>query len=212
MGVNLDHIVVAAATLGEGRAWMEERIGLPPGGGGKHPFMGTENALWRLGQSYLEVIAVDPDAGRPAHPRWFGLDDPIQTARLAERPHLITWVLKTVDIEGLRRAGPIDPGPSVTQTRGDLYWHITIRTDGALNAGGAFPYFIHWPVGVPAPPERLPDQGLTLTEFTCLAPEEGLAEALHAIGASDLLSLELSDGPQRLRAQITTPSGEVVLD
>ena len=72
----LDHLVVAAASLAEGCAWVEARLGVASPGGGRHANMGTHNALWSLGGSYIEVIAVEPGGTRPERPRWFGLDDP----------------------------------------------------------------------------------------------------------------------------------------
>ena len=60
MGITLDHIVIAAQSLDEGRAWAEAKLGVPPAGGGHHAAMGTHNALWGMGACYLEVIAVDP--------------------------------------------------------------------------------------------------------------------------------------------------------
>ena len=37
-------------------------LGVPMAGGGKHPLMGTHNRLIGLGDLYLEVISIDPDA------------------------------------------------------------------------------------------------------------------------------------------------------
>ncbi len=78
------------AALADGVAWVEATLGVPMQPGGRHPTMGTHNALLRLGRSaYLEVIAIDPDAPPPSRPRWYGLDDlaPDAPARLA------TWVV-----------------------------------------------------------------------------------------------------------------------
>ncbi|WP_010140290.1 VOC family protein, partial [Oceanicola sp. S124] len=110
----LDHIVVAAADLGAGVAWVEERLGQPlPSAGGKHPLMGTHNRLMRLGEaSFLEVIAPDPDAEAPAHPRWFGLDHPPATPRLAH------WLVRWPGLA--RQAIPAVSGPAIRQRRGDL--------------------------------------------------------------------------------------------
>ena len=71
----LDHIVIAARTLDEGRVWAAQTLGVDALGGGKHDGLATHNTLVKLdGHRYLEIIAIDPDAGAPNFPRWFGLD------------------------------------------------------------------------------------------------------------------------------------------
>src|SRR5262245_44334101 len=91
----LDHIVIASARLDEGVDWVEQRLGVRPQDGGAHVAMGTHNAVLKLGpQSYMEVIAIDPDGTAPSRPRWFALDDPAMQARLATGPALVTWALR----------------------------------------------------------------------------------------------------------------------
>ena len=71
----LDHLVVAANNLDEGRAWARETLGVEAVGGGKHDGLATHNTLVKLdGKRYLEIIAIDPDAGAANFSRWFGLD------------------------------------------------------------------------------------------------------------------------------------------
>lgn len=65
-GAAVDHLVVAAAGLDAGAAWLEAHLGAPLAPGGRHAAMGTHNRLLRLGpRLYLELIAIDPDAARP---------------------------------------------------------------------------------------------------------------------------------------------------
>ena len=55
----LDHIVIAAATLDEGTQFTEDLLGVLLASGGQHHFMGTHNRLLSLGpKTYLEVIEV----------------------------------------------------------------------------------------------------------------------------------------------------------
>lgn len=151
----LDHIAIAAGDLHEGVAWAEARLGLPFGPGGRHPQMGTWNRLLSLGPDiYLEVIAVDPTAPAPPHPRWFGLDMPTPGPRL----HLV-----------LR-----DPGLTQARdhrihalSRDELTWDFAVP-----NRGGLAPGLIDWGATTP-PAGRLPDGGLRLVHLT-LPPIHGL--------------------------------------
>ncbi|MEW5882401.1 MAG: VOC family protein, partial [Pseudomonadota bacterium] len=82
-----DHLVVACADLEQGSMWAAETLGAEPQPGGKHATMGTHNRLLKLGpRVYLELLAIDPHAAPPAHPRWFSLDDPAIQARAARSP------------------------------------------------------------------------------------------------------------------------------
>ena len=56
MNTQLDHLIVAAATLAEGVAWCEDMLGVTPGPGGQHPLMGTHNRLLKI------ATAQHPDA------------------------------------------------------------------------------------------------------------------------------------------------------
>lgn len=207
----LDHLVIAAADLAEGRAWAERMLGVPAGGGGVHALMGTHNALWKLGDAYLEVIAVDPSAPDPGRPRWFSLDDPAMRARIAERPRLVTWQVRPkrgldAALEGLG----VSTGPALAMARDELTWRLTVPEDGVMPFGGLFPVLIEWSEGVPRPPERLPENGLRLRRLVVRGGGPELDAALGRIGARGLVARE--EGAPGLVAEIEGPGGVVTLD
>lgn len=160
----IDHLVVAARDLDSGARWLEERLGAPLVAGGAHTTMGTHNRLLRLAGRpalYLELIAIDPSGTNPGRPRWFGLDDPVQQARLAERPHLIHWVARSDDL--IHEATPAH-GEILSMQRGDYRWRITVPTDGQLPGAGCLPTLIQWDVPF-HPAARLPESGCTLVNL-----------------------------------------------
>ncbi|MBI3154614.1 MAG: VOC family protein [Burkholderiales bacterium] len=217
MSTEVDHLVVAAATLDEGVRWCEATLGLTPAAGGRHEFMGTHNRVLALSspafpRCYLEIIAVDPQAAPLQRLRWFALDDPAQQARLrAEGPRLIHVVVRTHEMEthhwGLLNKG-LNPGPVIEGQRdsehGALAWRITVRDDGRLLAGGVLPTLIRWDSRHPA--DHLPDQGARLLSLRL----DGLPAA-----ARDLLRLQGvtvdSAAAPRIVAVVATPRGEVTL-
>jgi len=162
--IKLDHIAFGVTNLGVGIAEMSKLLGAKPIGGGKHALFGTHNAIWRLEgkfATYLEVIAIDPDAPEPQICRWFGLDDLDVQVRIADGPGLLTFIVNTNDILAARKNMPSDPGEPVEVSRGDLKWQFSLQKTGALVENGALPYLIEWPRG-PKPVEAMPNQNIRL--------------------------------------------------
>jgi hypothetical protein len=214
----LDHIVIAAASLEAGIAWVEERLGATPVPGGQHVTMGTHNALLRLGpRCYLEVIAIDPAGQAPARPRWFALDEPDMRARLAASPALITWVVRTPSLAGACARVP-DLGEIMPMTRNAFRWKISVPDSGALAWGGILPTAIQWEAGddgiVHHPCDVLPESGCELAALR-------LSHPAAVLGAGGLIGLfrelriagpvDLKPGPRSLAALIRSPKGELVL-
>ncbi len=207
----LDHIVVAAASLEAGVAFIRERLGVDIPAGGKHELMGTHNHLMRLGEAcYLEVIAVDPDAPKPAHARWYALDDPAIQARLRGRPCIITWVVRTADIVATMQAAAFPLGEVVPVSRGALNWRLTVPTDGHLPEGGVVPHLIQWDGGA-RPWEGMADRGCRLDELTLIHPDpDRLRQALATLCDRGFKPISIEKGvAPGLSARISTPSGAV---
>lgn len=199
--LELDHLVVSAATLDEGAAWVYDSLGIAPGPGGRHAHMGTHNRVMRLGPGeYLEVIAVDPEAPQPAHARWFGLD------RFSGPPRITNWVLRTDTLEDALAAAPEGAGVPVRLTRGDYHWAMGIPPSGEQPFDDCFPPLIEW--HSPRPVDRMADLGLRLVRLEIAHPE---AKALHdAVRLADP-RVVFVPGPRAMRAEIDTPHGRRVL-
>lgn len=204
MRSEIDHLVVACASLEQGAAWVAERLGVEPQAGGKHAAMGTHNRLLRLGErAYLELIALDPEGIAPARPRWYALDQPEVRARAAQRPFLLTWVAATDNIhEAVTRVPAL--GEVVAFTRDAYAWQLALPENGRLNFDGVLPSPIQWNSDHPA--AQLEDRGCRLLELELAHPQAQrvlpLFRALKLTGPVNLAPGELS-----LTARVLSPRG-----
>ncbi len=198
--LRLDHLAVVAGRLDAGVAGVERLLGVTMAGGGKHPLMGTHNRLLGLGELYLEVIAVDPEAPAPTRPRWFDMD------RFTGPPRLANWVAGCDDLGPEVALGPDGIGQPIALERGDYRWQMAVPADGRLPFDGAFPALIQWE-GAAHPARALPDLGLRLARLEIAHP---LAPALRAAlaGRLDDARIVILDAPVvAFRATIDTPQG-----
>lgn len=206
----LDHLVITAPALADGIDYVEQRLGCRMQPGGKHPRLGTHNALLRIGQDcYLEVIAIDPDAAPVTRPRWFHLDQ----LQPGSPPRLTTWVLRTSDILTTRQTAVVsglDPGPIENMQRGDVSWQITIPADGRLLLQGCMPSLIQW--NTPQlPPARLPHSGLQLSQLELQHPaSHHLQNWFNTIGQPQFVTTTRHFQPA-LTAHFKTPAGTITL-
>lgn len=203
----LDHLVVAAPTLERGVAWAEQRLGVAMAGGGAHPGIATHNRLLRLGDCYLEVIARNP-ADTPVRKRWFGLDDTRWDPTAETEPMVVTYVLRTNDLDAALRL-PGARGQAVEARRGDLVWRIGGTDDGALLSEGAYPTFIQWPDG-DGPTKTMPDSGCAFAALEIVHPDAARIEAALRPALADP-RVTFRNGPPSLRATIGTPAGTATL-
>lgn len=213
----LDHLVVAARTRAEGLDWCDAQFGLRPEAGGKHPLMGTHNRVFAIGtpafpRSYLEIIAIDPDAPRPAHARWFDLDDAALQHSLSQGPRLVHWVARCEGIDAtlaaLRAAG-IDCGQVTAAERatpqGRLRWRISVRADGHRPLAGAAPALIEW-ADAAHPTDALPPSGVELRTLHL----GGWPAALGSLLSAAMETHAQPDVPA-LHAVLVGPRGPVTL-
>lgn len=206
MNVRLDHIVFGCAALDEGAAWLAERLGAAEGGRGVHKMMGTHNALWNMGDAYIELVAINPEATHPGRPRWFGLDDATTQARLAGGVRLLTWAISGAPIEPIVAAAPVPLGPVESFARDDLAWNVAVPLAGVPGLDGAFPLTLDWTAGL-HPARRLPDAGIRCTRFAVRHPEIAAVRAALGTVAEPV---DMSEGPFALVADLTGPTGPQV--
>jgi len=221
VSARLDHLVVLADTLAAGVAWCEARLGVTPAPGGRHALFGTHNRLLTIGgadfpQAYLEIIAIDPDAGNPERTRWFDMDDAgLREAVRQQGPRLIHWVARVPDLAqatAALAAQGVDCGECLRASRmtprGLLEWRIAVRPDGQRLFGGCLPTLIEW--GAVHPTDSLPASGIALHALRLQHPDAApLQAALHACGLTDI-GVTPAAAPG-IEAVLHTPRGAVVL-
>ena len=204
----IDHLVLACADLAQGAAHVRARLGVEVQPGGRHPLMGTHNALLKLGpRTYLELIAVDPE-GTAQRPRWFGLDTPAVRARTARGPFLLTWVAACGDVAA---GAALDAGfgEVIAASRGAFSWRITVPADGGLNRDGVVPALIQWN-GDAHPCDGLEDSGCVLRRLELRHPQAPRIERLFP-GLQLQGPVELQAGAAAVVARIDTPRGVAAL-
>lgn len=211
----LDHLVVAADTLDQGTRYVQERLGIAPAGGGSHAAMGTHNRVLKLGRDrYLEVIAIDPEGQRPDFPRWFNLDHSDLQRRLAIRPRLITWVVRTDRLDALAkhtygRSATIRP-----MQRDSLRWRFAFTNDGSMPGNGLIPHMIQWEGGR-HPAESMLDSGCVVAGLAGTHTDPASVQRMvSSMGLDHAITIHPAskNQVQGLSARIHTPTGMVLLD
>ncbi len=219
----LDHLVVVAASLADGVAWCEATLGVTPGSGGEHAFMGTHNRLINIATphfptAYLEIIAINPVAAH-AHStrarRWFDMDDPALRAHIAQHgPTLAHCVVSVPDIHAATAAlaaQGIDRGTVLQASRQTatelLQWHMTVRPDGQRLFDGCLPTLIQWASAHPT--QAMQASGVTLHSLHVQHPQgPSLHAAYQAIGWA---AQTVSTGAAQLSATLQTPKGLIAI-
>ena len=189
----VDHLVYTCSRLEDGMGEVEKLTGVRPAYGGRHPGLGTHNALLSLGgESYLEIISPDPSSPPPTRARPFGLDEGSRVEGLlsafAVHPRTkMRWRPAEVNlgatIQGLSAAlqlGGWPPGPINVQTReapdgSNVRWTYT----SPFHARGPKPFIIDWGANPGNSPHQTAPKGCKLAKFECVCANTQRAEALH---------------------------------
>ena len=205
----LDHLVIAAATLADGIDHVAALTGAVPVVGGSCPEMGTHSAFLRLaGETYLEIVAIDPDAPRPRRPRWLGLDAVAVQAELQERPRLAHWVARVGDVDAALAASAVPLGRVLPLAQGEWRFRLAVTDDGRPPGHGILPALIQW--DSPAyPAAQLPASGVSLAQLAAAHPEPApLRAAIAALGLEGTIAITYGR-EARLAAMLRTPRGMV---
>ena len=204
MPAHLDHLLWASRDLDVAVKALHATSGVRASFGGRHPELGTHNALARLGdQMFLEVLAPDPtlEAGTLAR-RLAALADPVLLMWAARVKSAAAVAAKAED-EGYQAV--IVPGHR-PHPNGDVVRWTNVFVSGH-GAGTMVPFFIEWHT-TPHPADDAA-RGLELEAFWIETPEpESLRAVLTALDVKASVRRGRAD---RLVARLDTPRGQIVL-
>ena len=212
-----DHLIWGAPVLPPELTTFGHQLGIEPVIGGRHPGIGTHNALLGLELppgsvacapsdglgAYFEILAPDPEQSVLSS---FG-------ERLAglETPRLVGWAVRTDHLESVSacaQAAGMEPGEILAMSRqrpdgSVLSWRL--MEIGGHDAGPLIPIVIEWgEIGASHPSCVLP-QGYVLRQLKAAHPSPKDATTLLA---SLGLELEINLGSEPgLHAVIEGPNG-----
>lgn len=206
MKSNVDHLIWACLDLEAGIDKFEALTGVRAEVGGKHPGLGTHNALVHIGnRSYLEIVAPDPDQdGGP----W------ARTLEKMPEPGLLHWVIARPNLgdyvsglPGLVGGENEIMGVSRKHPKlGMLRWELMLLPKH--EHGCLVPFLIDWRDSS-HPTESL-DHVCTLKKVCVTTPR---LSDMSKIGSWLGLNASLADGSEaKLEFFLDTPKGEVRLE
>lgn len=202
---SLDHFIYAGRDLEPMRAGFEALTGVAANLGGRHPGLGTRNALASLGDSvYFELLAADHEQR---------LEDNMGgRIKEFEVPRLLAYMIKAQDLESIQQildrhgvSSDLFDAQRKTPEGGVLRWRLLVPRDNPF--GDHVPKFIDWLDTTH--PATSSVSGCTFEFFRIGHPQ---AEALGKLLAELDCEIELarSDRPY-LQLGISSPRGPVVL-
>jgi hypothetical protein len=207
MAATLDHFIYAGRDLEAMSAQFARTTGVTPGRGGRHPGLGTHNALASLGGDvYFELLAVDPTQKDKLEGTMGGRIDALPS------PCLFAYMLKGQDLAEQQKvlarhgigADLFDASRNTPDGR-TLKWRLLVPHANPL--GDFVPKFIDW-LDTPHP-ATTSTPGCTYESFVIGHPEaERLRGLLTALGAN--VPVETSDRAH-FRLRIGSPKGPVTL-
>lgn len=202
---NIDHIIWACPNLESGIDELEAMTGVRARAGGKHPRLGTHNALLHLGdRCYLEIVAPDPN--RDGGP-WSN------SLQALKEPTLLHWVLSRSNLSDYANglSGLIGGGNNVSSisrqhpTLGALSWEILLLPNHQY--GCLVPFLIDWRDCTH--PTELLEHKCTLRSVRISTPDLPNMMKIASWLGIDAEFAEASE--PKLEFRIDTPNGELHL-
>lgn len=201
---SFDHIIFAVSNLEAGIKIIKDKTGVEAVIGGKHPHIGTQNALLSLGKDvYLEILAPDPNGK---------LIKEYEFIKGLHEGKLIQWAAHTNDIDTLLKAANengfknsgINAGQRNTPEGKTLNWKtlmVETRVDEVM------PFFIQWGSDTPHPATTSP-KGCTLTSVTLSHPDAALVKrTFKTFGIQN----DVANGAVGISLTMATLNGQIVL-
>jgi len=154
----IDHLVYAVPDLEKAVESLEKNYGITAVMGGQHLNQGTHNALVKIGeQSYLEIIAADPQNPNSPDSRWMGVD-------LIDGPQMTRWCVRSNKIEEDTQViksfkpelGEIIEGERLTKDDQLLKW--TMSFPMARPVVELMPFLVDWSNSSVHPTDNLEQQ------------------------------------------------------
>ncbi len=205
MPVRLDHFIYAGRDLDALIVAFAGLTGVTPARGGRHPGLGTRNALASLGDDvYFELLATDPEQKASLAGTLGGRIEALPA------PRLLAYMLRSDDLEDqqrvLERCGiesDLFDASRNTPDGGTLRWRLLVPRDNAF--GDFVPKFIDWLDTVH--PATTSVRGCNFESFEMGHPESTALNSLLAELGAGVVAERASQPCLRVRMQ--TPRGRV---
>lgn len=170
--LNLDHITLTVSNLNDAISYFEEMLNCSPILGGKHPNLGTHNALIGIGNKenkcFLELIAIDPNRNPEIKSFPFGLKEQTQNSFFIK---IVEWCVNISSLrENIKNLSSIHPdfywwaeeSKLGSRVKHDgtttVRWDVIRKEENITKENGTIPYVIDW-LDSKHPSEELFDQG-----------------------------------------------------
>jgi hypothetical protein len=205
MPLRLDHFIYAGRDLDALMAGFASLTGVTPGRGGRHPGMGTRNALASLGNDvYFELLAVDPEQASSLAGTMGGRIDALPS------PRLFAYMLKDDRLERQQEvlekhgiASDLFDASRDTPDGRTLRWRLLVPRNNPF--GDFVPKFIDWLDTVH--PATTSVGGCSFDSFEMGHPDAVTLNALLAELGTEVVA-ERADQPC-FRLRVQTPKGRV---